>query len=262
MVERYEIDWIRPDGSKIPTYVSASPYYDRFGNFVGSVAVLTDITDLKEHEDALKFYIGLLTHDIPNQLQVVMTAAGLLDEDLPPSYITEARITITEALDRCNRLIVKVKRASRMRDLPIREINITQVIHEKIRAVERVYQAKVHVENLNEPIYVMANSLLGELIWNLLENAARHNPKDNKRIWVSSRHEEGMFLLIIEDNGPGISDERKSFIFDTSKRSGGVGLTLVARMVQECGGTIEVFDRVKGHPERGARFILSLPSAD
>ncbi len=260
--ERYEVEWKLPDDSLLPTYVSAAPFHDKAGSFKGSISVITDITELKDHENALKFYISLLTHDIPNQLQVVLTAAGLIDTDLPPSYVEEARVTITEAVERCNRLIVKVRRAAKMRDLPIREMNLSEVLREKIRAVERVYQAKVHLDNFDESVMIRANTLLGELLWNLLENAARHNPKPNRHIWVRGKPENEYFSISIEDNGPGISDAKKEILFDVTRRTGGVGLTLVDRMIKECGGWIEVHDRVEGRPDQGSKFILYFPLAE
>ncbi|MHA1812638.1 MAG: PAS domain S-box protein, partial [Candidatus Thorarchaeota archaeon] len=260
--ERYELEWVRPDGSIVPTLVSASPYYDEHGNFVGSVAVITDISELKEAEETVKFYLSLLTHDISNQLQVILTSTGLLDSELPASYVDEARRDITEALERCNRLITKIKRAAKMRDLPIGNIDLTSVLKEKIKVVERVYEAKVHVENFERPIMVRANALLGELLWNLLENAARHNPREDKHIWVKGFRKDEYFGISIEDNGPGIGDAKKAILFDKSRRSGGVGLTLVAHMARECGGWVEVHDRVEGNPSQGAKFVLYLPLAE
>ncbi|MHA1742562.1 MAG: sensor histidine kinase, partial [Candidatus Thorarchaeota archaeon] len=124
------------------------------------------------------------------------------------------------------------------------------------------YEAKVHVENFERPIMVRANALLGELLWNLLENAARHNPKEDKHIWVKGFRKDEYFGISIEDNGPGIGDAKKAILFDKSRRSGGVGLTLVTHMARECGGWIEVHDRVEGNPSQGAKFVLYLPLAE
>ncbi len=260
--ERYEINWRRADGTLLQTLVSAAPFRDKSGAFSGSVAVVTDITELKEAEKTVKFFVDLLTHDLSNQLQVIMTATGLLDEELPASYIDDARASIVEAVERCNRLIAKVKRAAKVRELPITDVNLAEVLAEKVRAVERVYEAQVEVEDLSEPIYVRANSLLGEMIWNLLENAARHNPRSDRRIWVSGKRAGEYFALVIADNGPGISDTRKATLFQKTRDYGGVGLTLVAHIVRESGGRIEVADRVEGSPDKGAKFTLYLPLAE
>ena len=124
--------------------------------------------------------------------------------------------------------------------------------------MERVYGAKTTVKGLNGPSLVWADALLGELVWNLLENAARHNPVEDKKVWVSKKMKNGFVILEISDNGPGISKTRKKTLFESSKRHGGVGLQLVNQMARKYGGTLEVDDRVKGKPNQGAKFILSL----
>jgi PAS domain S-box-containing protein len=50
----YELTWSGKDGRKILTLTSSVPIFDREGNFKGSFAVLTDITDRKQVNDALR----------------------------------------------------------------------------------------------------------------------------------------------------------------------------------------------------------------
>ncbi len=50
----YEITWLKNDGSKVHTIMSSVPVYDRTGDFSGSFGILTDITDRKNAEEALK----------------------------------------------------------------------------------------------------------------------------------------------------------------------------------------------------------------
>ncbi|MHA2072364.1 MAG: PAS domain-containing sensor histidine kinase [Candidatus Thorarchaeota archaeon] len=255
---RYELEWVRKDGEIVPTIISATPLTGPDEIFDGTFAVVTEISAQKEAEDTIQFYLDLLTHDVANQLQVIITASGLLDVDLPRSYLVDAQNDILDAVERCNRLITKVKRAGEFRRLPTAKIELTGILDEKIDVLARVHGATVFLEDIDPPVYVRADSLLGELLWNLLENAARHNPKEKPRIWVSGSRDEGMYKLSVSDDGPGISGARKRTIFDKRKHSGGVGLTLVAQMARKYGGTIEVQDRVKGKPSHGAKFILSL----
>jgi PAS domain S-box-containing protein len=259
---RYELEWVRKDGETVPTIVSATPLTGDDDIFDGTFAVITEISAQKEAEDTIQFYLDLLTHDVANQLQVIITASGLLDVDLPRSYLIDAQNDILDAVERCNRLITKVKRAGEFRRLPTSKIELTSVLDEKINTLARVHGATVFLEDIEAPIYVRADTLLGELLWNLLENAARHNPKEKPRIWVGGSRDEGMYKLSVSDDGPGISRARKKTIFDKRKHSGGVGLTLVAQMARKYGGTIEVQDRVKGKPSHGAKFILSLHELD
>jgi len=50
----YEITFIKPDGSDVPCMVHGSPYYDEDGVKIGSFAMVTDISDLKRSEYALR----------------------------------------------------------------------------------------------------------------------------------------------------------------------------------------------------------------
>jgi PAS domain S-box-containing protein len=260
--ERYEMEWVNRRGEAVPTIIAAAPYFDSKGKFVGSFAVITEISEQKNAEETVQFYLDLITHDIANQLQVIMVSAGLLEQNLPPSIIDEARHDILDAVERCNRLITKTKRAGQIRGIPNASVDLSSAIKEKIEVLERVYDAQVHVEGFDSPVWVKADSLLGELLWNILENAAGHNTKEDKQVWVSGQREGQWFRLSIADNGPGISGARKKSLFDRTKRFGGVGLALVAQMVRKYGARIEVEDRVSGKPPLGASFIITFENSE
>ncbi|MHA2397158.1 MAG: PAS domain S-box protein, partial [Candidatus Thorarchaeota archaeon] len=257
----YELTWRSKAAEKVPTIVSATPYYDRDGNFIGTYAVITEISAQKGAEETVQFYLDLLSHDIANQLQVIMTSTGLLKEEVPPSYIDDARKDIFDAVERCNRLITKVKRAAQIRYIPLSRIDATPVLKEKIKVLERVYGAKVHVKGVKNRLLVEADVLLGEMIWNLLENAARHNPKEEKQVWVTCEEKDGSCSLVIADDGPGLSDMRKKTLFTERTHGGGVGITLVSQMIRKYGGSIDVQDRVLDEPAMGTKFIINLRSA-
>jgi len=52
--EPYEVTWIRKDGKKISTIMSPTPLYNDKGEYTGSFAIVTDITERKESEEDLK----------------------------------------------------------------------------------------------------------------------------------------------------------------------------------------------------------------
>lgn len=256
--ESYELSWDHKDGNIVPTIVSATPYIDHNGTFAGTFAVITEISAQKDAEESIQFYLDLLTHDVANQLQVIMTSSGLLEEEVPSSYIEDARQDILAAVNRCNRLITKVKRAGQIRLIPRSSIDIVEVLDEKTAVLERVYKAKIHRAGSKKKIMVDADVLLGELIWNLLENSARHNPTDKKEVWASVKSKGDSVLLSIGDNGPGLSDTRKKNLFTERSHAGGVGLKLVRQMIRKYGGSVEVTNRVKGNPSAGVNFIVTL----
>ena len=111
-----------------------------------------------------------------------------------------------------------------------------------------------------EPSYVsVRHDRLNRAISNLLTNAVKFSPEGG-RIAVRSSHG----VVSVADSGPGIAEEDRQFVFDRFWRSpsarslpgSGLGLSIVAQVVEEFHGTLNV-DR---DPELGgARFTMLLP---
>ncbi|SHN81937.1 ATP-binding protein [Bradyrhizobium erythrophlei] len=106
------------------------------------------------------------------------------------------------------------------------------------------------------PVFVKGNAeMIKRAIRNLAENAIRHAPKDTVVEFVVE--ENG--TVSIQDRGPGISEEERELIFrrfwrrDRNSQGGsGLGLSIVQRIAELHGATIEVENRVMG----GAQFSL------
>jgi signal transduction histidine kinase len=106
------------------------------------------------------------------------------------------------------------------------------------------------------PVFVKGNAeMIKRAIRNLAENAIRHAPKDTVVEFVLE--ENG--TVSIQDRGPGISEEERELIFRrfwrrdrNSQGSSGLGLSIVQRIAELHGATIEVENRVMG----GAQFSL------
>ncbi|MFW9844369.1 MAG: sensor histidine kinase, partial [Candidatus Thorarchaeota archaeon] len=117
---------------------------------------------------------------------------------------------------------------------------------------------RVDLSDLGKDIVVYADQALSQLVWNLLENAVIHNPRpDNeKSVIVSGSISGDIFTLSVSDNGAGISDDKKTEIFNPSRRYGGVGLHLVRRLAEKYGSTPRVKDRVEGQPDEGLKVEI------
>ncbi len=100
---------------------------------------------------------------------------------------------------------------------------------------------------------------LNQVISNLVQNAIEAAPEGDARVRVSGSRQDGMVLLSVKDNGPGVKPEDAQRIFTpffTTKGPGrgmGMGLTIAWRVVQSLGGTLEV------KPGPGAEFVLRVP---
>jgi heavy metal sensor kinase len=108
--------------------------------------------------------------------------------------------------------------------------------------------------------------LLGQLLDNLLDNAAKYSAPGTPievRVWRAGDH----VTLAVQDRGLGLSPEDRAHLFEPFFRSAearrrgypgvGLGLTVVRRIAAAFGGTIDV----QSEPGRGSIFTLRLPVA-
>ena len=103
--------------------------------------------------------------------------------------------------------------------------------------------------------------LVGQLLMNLLDNAARHAP--GAAISIAVDVGADCWQLVVEDDGPGVPAGQESEVFkkffrgntatEFNRGGTGLGLAICAAVAQLHGGTLTV------SAGRGARFVLSLP---
>ena len=114
----------------------------------------------------------------------------------------------------------------------------------------------------NLPQFIADGTRMVQVLYNLLSNAARFSPPGGE-IRLSASHRGERMLFVIEDEGPGITDEMKSAILtrlDTPaaggrQRGAGLGLSIVRTFVNMHGGTISAEKR----EPKGSRIIINLP---
>jgi PAS domain S-box-containing protein len=233
-IEHYEALLKHKSGSTVPVMVSASPLFSPEEEYLGSMAVFTDISELKQTEAEVHFLLDLLLHDIGNQLQLILAGGDFLTPEVDPSQIERSRRYILDGANRCLELIQKVRRAEESKEEPLRPINVARVIRTESELLYKQRGVPIDLGDLPEKVLVMGDQAASQLIWNLLENAVVHNNMDpgNKLVKVRGRVYGDTFSLSISDNGPGLSDSKKAELFDPSRRYGGVGLHLVRRLVE------------------------------
>ncbi|HCK92181.1 MAG TPA: hypothetical protein DHW71_04295, partial [Gammaproteobacteria bacterium] len=104
-----------------------------------------------------------------------------------------------------------------------------------------------------------------QIIGNLLQNAAKYTP-DNGEINLTVTADADNLKIIVQDNGVGIPAEKQAQIYDifkqlqrntdSSEAGLGIGLSLVRRLTELHGGTIQVVS--EGH-NQGSTFTVTLP---
>ncbi|MEE8181964.1 MAG: PAS domain S-box protein, partial [Candidatus Thorarchaeota archaeon] len=210
ITEHYEAELLTKTGATVPVMVSACPLPTENGDYKGSFALFTDISELKSVEAEARFLLDLILHDIGNQLQLVLAGADLANKESSPEVIETAQQYILDGAHRCIDLIHKVRSAEESKVEPLRPVDLIEVLIGEAHLLARQHGVTPNIGNLPETLMVNADSALSQLVWNIMENSAKHNRNPGKRIWINGRKVKGnKFKLVIADDGPGLSDSKK-----------------------------------------------------
>ena len=229
--------------------------------------------DLEEARSRSEMYVDLLTHDISNYNAAAMGYLQLA-EDVLQLNEQDRRLIIKplEELRNSTELLANVwdlqrVESGRERDRPM---EVEKILQQVIRDYRVLPGKDVSIALHQEcRCRVMATDLLGVVFSNIMSNAIKHSGHEvNVVVRLSSvvRGGQEWARVEVEDDGPGVPDEKKAAIFDrslmglTKPISRGLGLYLVKRLVDEYGGVVWVEDRVTGDHTQGARFVVELPA--
>ncbi len=221
---------------------------------------------------------ALLAHEIKNPLSGVRGAAQLLEQSVPPEETQLTRLIIEET-DRVVALIDRMEDFTSDTVFDAREpVNIHEVLERVIALGRAGFAKRVRFVERYDPslpaVYGNKDRLIQAFL-NLVKNAAEVVPEGEGEIIVSTAYQHGVRLqapsgavpmqlplvVTIQDNGPGIPDDLRRHIFDpfvTTKHGGtGLGLPLVAKLIGDHGGVIDLDSR----PRRTV-FRVMLPMAE
>jgi len=220
---------------------------------------------------------AILAHEVKNPLSGIRGAAQLLEASVSDAD-RELTVLIREEADRIRDL---VDRMEVFGEKPIERgaVNIHRVLERVRRLAESGFAPHITFREIYDPSLpsVLGNrDQLVQVLLNLVKNAAESitgsDQVSHGEIVLTTAYRHGMRLAVpgsahrlhlplvvtVRDNGPGIADDIMPNLFDpfvTSKSTGsGLGLALVAKIVADHGGLIEVDSR----PGR-TEFSLHLP---
>ena len=221
-------------------------------------------------------FLATLAHELRNPLAPlrnglqVMRLAGA-DADV----VERARAMMERQLTQIIRLVddlLDVNRISRGTFiLRIERANLADIVHHAMETCGPPIEEKQHrltVTMPPVPIYVDVDSArLSQALCNLLVNAAKFTPNGGQ-IWLDMRRAGGDAVISIKDSGVGISADMLDKVFEmftqldrsleTSQAGLGIGLSIVQRLVEMHGGSVEAKSAGLG---TGSEFILKLPVA-
>ena len=221
-------------------------------------------------------FLATLAHELRNPLAPLRNGLQLLKvakDD--PALIQRTRHMMDLQLEQMVRLIddlLDVGRISNDRiGLNIETTSLERVIGQAIETSNPLIHAQQHSLTIELPPHELtleADAVrLTQVFANLLNNAAKYTPPHGK-ILVKAEEHEGFAIVRVIDNGIGIPPEFLPQVFemfmrvDTSVERAhgglGIGLSLVKRLVEMHGGSVEAASRGAG---LGSEFVVRLPLA-
>ncbi len=250
---------------------------------IGVVVILEEKlhTSEKKYREAynrLIFYKDLFTHDMSNVVQNIRISSDISFENFKKfdkSKIAETLEVIKEQSIRGTNLITKVRKLSKLEESKskLTQVNVITILNDIIRYIKKTFQNKplnIIVEVQEDDYIINGNEFLIDIFANILINAINYNDHTSVEIQIIITKEYGKddkkyLILEIKDNGIGISDVQKEFIFlkgfETEKRSRGMGLglSLVKQIIELYQGEINVENRILEDYTKGSNFILKFP---
>jgi signal transduction histidine kinase len=236
-----------------------------FNNMCASIRQAREDLIRQERISTIGRLSGSIVHDLRNPLAAIYGGAEMLvDGDLSPAHVKRLAGNIYRASRRIQELLQDLLNVSRGKSGAAEVCHLREVASaacDTLAAMAESQNVSITLEIPPDIEVPVERGRIGRAFANLIANALDAMP-DGGAVRISAVLEDGVVVVHVEDNGPGIAPEIRSRLFQpfvsAGKRNGlGLGLALSRQTVLEHGGDMWV-ESVAG---QGARFSFRLPGA-
>ena len=264
-----------PGGRSITTLINATPIYSEGGGELESVVVtIQDMTPLEEMERLRAELLGVVSHELRTPLAAIRGSATTMLDDGPaldPAEMRQFHRIIVDQADRMRALISDLLDVARIETGTLSVSPGTVQVAVLVDDARNTFlnaggRSNVRIElSLDLPLVMADSRRIGQVLGNLLANAARHSPESSV-IRVSAERQGVHVAISVADEGRGIPADRMAHLFrkfsslDPEEKGGdtGLGLAVCKGIVEAHGGRIWAESEGVG---LGARFTFTLPVA-
>jgi len=214
--------------------------------------------------------LSAMSHDLRTPLASITGAASTLrsqSDRLPLETQQELLESISDEAERLSRLVGNLLDMTRFESggVELRRdfYPLEEIVGTVLQRMEPQLQGRTVTTDLAEnlPMVFVDDVLIGQVLWNLLENAAKYTPPGSP-LELAAFDEQEAAIIEVRDRGPGIPPGEEERIFEkfyrgksVNIRGAGLGLPICRAIVQAHKGTIQALARAGG----GTTFRISLP---
>jgi PAS domain S-box-containing protein len=248
----HRIRW--PDGTERWLSINATPLTTSNGAIEEVVAVITDITDQRNQEHALRQqnerldqFASIASHDLRNPLNVAEGRLELAREECDSEHLDD----IARAHERMNALIDDLLTLAREGET-VGDTESVDLARLTENCWRNVATAEATLTTDVERSIQADRSRLQQLLENLVRNAVEHGGED-VTVTIGTLA-DGFY---VEDDGPGIPEDEHDNVFEagysTAEDGTGFGLSIVKQVAEAHGWDVRVTDGSEG----GARVEIT-----
>jgi signal transduction histidine kinase/ActR/RegA family two-component response regulator len=234
-------------------------------------------TALMEADRRKDEFLAMLAHELRNPLAPIHNGVQLLRRSPTRSACDRDRAAIDMMERQVRQLIrlvdelLEISRISRGKiRLHSEQVEMRTVLRDAFETSQPLIEKKRHCATLSVPpvaLPIYGDPIrLAQVFTNLINNAAKYTPSGGRIAIEATRQGEDV-VVVVRDNGAGISQDDLLHIFDLFAQAGanlkqtdddglGIGLALARSLIEMHGGTIEA--RSDG-PGKGSMFVVRLP---
>jgi PAS domain S-box-containing protein len=252
------------------------------GGFGGLVGSLTDVTEFKRTEDALRLadkrkdeFLATLAHELRNPLAPLRNAVQILKlAGDNPQHTEFAHGLVERQVAQLVRLVddlLDVSRITRDKLTLLRKPTpLAEVVGMAVENSRSALDGAGHTLTVRLPadpvVLDVDPARLAQVLTNLLNNAAKYTPGGGA-VTLTAAAFGDVVEIAVADSGIGLTEADRERIFEPFAQAGrvpgraadglGVGLALVRRLTELHGGTVAA---ESDGPGRGSTFVVRLPA--
>ena len=226
--------------------------------------------ELQQQNNELEAFAHTVAHDLKNPFSSIFSLCDILQENLihvpnkedleiigAIQQLSHKSINIIDSL-----LLLASARNQEVKMEPISTMgNIINQVRERLAPMIKEYQGEIMTSTTWPTTALGYPSWIEEVWMNYISNGLKYGGK-SPHLELGATAENGYFRFWIRDNGQGLTEEEQSHLFIPFSRIGqvgieghGLGLSIVQRIIEKCGGQVGVESQVG----QGSTFYFTLP---